>query len=341
MKILDADSRVGKLLDELKKVLERNNQEGILKDEVTRQEANATASQKPLRSDVFRFVNWLRTFENGYQLYGGAEDEENPAKPAKSQDGRGLAPKRPDEKNPDGGAGSAKPRSADRATKSDAPSAPARKPAARLKFKSTAHKVTDCSNTAPGEAQALIAAQIQKWKTCCRARPTSTLRGRGEDDSGGEGRDARSLGLRDEDDERLEQPLSKFVGVFRTDVGNDALIKEEPLKSVLKSQKSRLQDDGQPPDGVTWNDDIKFYVTPNDKIWFPDVDLDLQQRLCVIAHQGAAGHRCVAATTQSVAAKFEWTTLKADVTGFVTRCLHCMCVDGDMVPPPPGICSAR
>ncbi|RHY27429.1 hypothetical protein DYB32_006783 [Aphanomyces invadans] len=254
MKILDADSRVGKLLDELKKVLERNNQEGILKDEgkvVVDLTVKAVRPQKPLRSDVFRFVNWLRTFENGYQLYGGAEDEEKPAKPAKSQDGRGLAPKRPDEKNPDGGAGSAKPRSADRATKSDAPSAPARKPAARLKFKSTAHKVTDCSNTAPGEAQALIAAQIQKWKVSREAQggratqvvvydtptalypPTSTLRGRGEDDSGGEGRDARSLGLRDEDDERLEQPLSKFVGVFRTDVGNDALIKEEPLKVRL------------------------------------------------------------------------------------------------------------
>ncbi|ETW04755.1 hypothetical protein H310_03902 [Aphanomyces invadans] len=57
-------------------------------------------------------------------------------------------------------------------------------------------------------------------------------------------------------------------------------------QSVLKSQKNGLQDDGQPPPGVTWDDDIKFYVTPGDKIWVPDDDLDLQQRLCVIAHQG-------------------------------------------------------
>ncbi|ETW00891.1 hypothetical protein H310_06554 [Aphanomyces invadans] len=35
-----------------------------------------------------------------------------------------------------------------------------------------AHKVTDCPKTAPGEAQALLAAQMQKWKDAREARLT-------------------------------------------------------------------------------------------------------------------------------------------------------------------------
>ena len=64
--------------------------------------------------------------------------------------------------------------------------------------------------------------------------------------------------------------------------------------------------------------------------------MDLQQRLCVIAHQGASGHRRIAATTKAVADKFMWKTLVTDVEAFVRACLHCMCVDGEMVPRPLG-----
>ncbi|ETV90285.1 hypothetical protein H310_14900, partial [Aphanomyces invadans] len=38
------------------------------------------------------------------------------------------------------------------------------KPSACLPCKSLAHKVKDCWKTAPGEAQALLAALMQKWK---------------------------------------------------------------------------------------------------------------------------------------------------------------------------------
>ncbi|KAH9086321.1 hypothetical protein LEN26_020213, partial [Aphanomyces euteiches] len=62
----------------------------------------------------------------------------------------------------------------------------------------------------------------------------------------------------------------------------------------------------------------------------------LQQRLCVIAHQGAAGHRRVAATVKSVSDKFWWATLAQDVETFVKACLHRMQVDGDVVPRPLG-----
>ncbi|ETV75951.1 hypothetical protein H257_09910 [Aphanomyces astaci] len=59
-------------------------------------------------------------------------------------------------------------------------------------------------------------------------------------------------------------------------------------------------------------------------IWIPDDALDMQVRICVVAHAGVAGHRRVEATTASVADMFDWPTLKANVKNFVRACLHCM-----------------
>ncbi|RHY24862.1 hypothetical protein DYB32_008651 [Aphanomyces invadans] len=125
VKILDAESRVGKMLDGLMLALECDNQEWALYDEgkdvgdlmvkAVKPSMLQTAVKKQmqlqrnksLRTDVFRFVRWLRTFAVGYQVYGGVEDEMKP--------------------------------SAD-------------------------HKVANCPKAAPGEAEALIQAQIQVWK---------------------------------------------------------------------------------------------------------------------------------------------------------------------------------
>ena len=74
---------------------------------------------KPLRADVFRFVRWLRTFAAGYQMYGGVEDEDKPAKQAKAQDSRGYISKRPEDKKSERGAGPTKPRSQEGVARSD------------------------------------------------------------------------------------------------------------------------------------------------------------------------------------------------------------------------------
>ncbi|RHY26412.1 hypothetical protein DYB32_007631, partial [Aphanomyces invadans] len=175
IKILDAESRVSKMLDELMRALERDNQERILYKEgkvsVVKKQMQLQRN-KPLRTDVFHFVHLLRTFVAGYQMYGGVEDEEKSFKPAKALDSRDHAPKRPDGKMLDGGAGPAKLRSSNGVARPDAPLAPARKPAACLKCKSTTHKVTDCPKTTPGEAQDLLAAQMQKWKDAREVRAT-------------------------------------------------------------------------------------------------------------------------------------------------------------------------
>ncbi|ETV82617.1 hypothetical protein H257_05195 [Aphanomyces astaci] len=92
---------------------------------------------------------------------------------------------------------------------------------------------------------------------------------------------------------------------------------------------------GIPSNGVDW-DDSHFYVDPEGRIWIPDGAVDLQQRIGVIAHQGASGHRRIAATTKSASDKFVWTTLSTDVETCVCVCLHCLCIDREMVPSPLG-----
>ncbi|RHZ29993.1 hypothetical protein DYB37_011664 [Aphanomyces astaci] len=60
------------------------------------------------------------------------------------------------------------------------------------------------------------------------------------------------------------------------------------------------------------------------------------QWVCIIAHQGAAGHRQIEATTKAVRDVFASTTLEADVKTFVQACIHCLSVDGSVVPRPLG-----
>ncbi|KAF0703242.1 hypothetical protein AaE_015475 [Aphanomyces astaci] len=98
-KILDADNRVSRMLDNLMKTLEADGQEWVLHQEGKLVVGIITKAIKPaplqlavtkqlqlqrnrvLKSDVFRYVKWLRQFAIGYQLYGGM-DEEKPSQPA-------------------------------------------------------------------------------------------------------------------------------------------------------------------------------------------------------------------------------------------------------------------
>ncbi|KAH9132765.1 hypothetical protein AeRB84_020938 [Aphanomyces euteiches] len=107
-------------------------------------------------------------------------------------------------------------------------------------------------------------------------------------------------------------------------------------KSILEAQKLAFERGGSTPPGVAWSNEDSFHMDDQGRIWVPDDAVDLQRRLCVIAHQGAAGHRRVAATVKSVSDKFWWATLAQDVETFVKACLHCMQVDGDVVPRPLG-----
>ncbi|ETV93780.1 hypothetical protein H310_12344 [Aphanomyces invadans] len=96
-KVLDAESRVGRMLDDLMRVLEQDHQEWVLHQEgkivveimtkAIKPEALKTAVQKQLqlqrnkglKSDVFRYVKWLRQFSAGFQLYVGLDEVMAPA----------------------------------------------------------------------------------------------------------------------------------------------------------------------------------------------------------------------------------------------------------------------
>ncbi|RQM28206.1 hypothetical protein B5M09_013088, partial [Aphanomyces astaci] len=91
MKILDAESRVGRMLDELMRSLEQDHQGWTAVQKQLQLQRNKT-----LKSDIFRYVNWLRTFAAGHQLYVGLDDESKPSPTAKTVEApRGCRPQFP------------------------------------------------------------------------------------------------------------------------------------------------------------------------------------------------------------------------------------------------------
>jgi hypothetical protein len=112
--------------------------------------------KKPLKTDVFRFVKRLRTYAAGYQMYLGLDEDDKPPAPPKSP--------KPDA-NPKGG-NEGKPGSG--AAKPDAPKPKTGdKPRAKLgclKCGSAEHRVADCPDVKPGEAERLLEAHVKKWK---------------------------------------------------------------------------------------------------------------------------------------------------------------------------------
>ncbi|KAJ8558819.1 hypothetical protein ON010_g8630 [Phytophthora cinnamomi] len=91
-----------------------------------------------------------------------------------------------------------------------------------------------------------------------------------------------------------------------------------------------------PPAGVHWDSADELYRDERDRIWVPPGATNLQTRLCVVAHAGAAGHRGVAATLKHLNDVFIWDGMDESVRNFVDGCLHCMRVDGTKVPRPFG-----
>ncbi|KAF0750247.1 hypothetical protein AaE_006783, partial [Aphanomyces astaci] len=105
---------------------------------------------------------------------------------------------------------------------------------------------------------------------------------------------------------------------------------------IVKTQQVVVKRGETPPTGVAWNEGKNLFLDKKDRIWIPPSATDLQQRVCIIAHQGAAGHRRIEATTKAVRDVFGWSTLEDDVKTFVQACIRCLSVDGSVVPRPLG-----
>ncbi|KAH9149538.1 hypothetical protein AeRB84_007413, partial [Aphanomyces euteiches] len=187
-KILDAESRIGRMLDELMHALEQDHQEWVLTQEgkvvvdvmakaikpyalrIAVQKQLQLQKNKALKSDVFRFVKWLRQYAAGFQMYVGLDETPTPTVAPKGEAqraGRGDGGSRGD--------GRAKPYAG---AKGEGKGGTAAKPAAEkskedakpkkklgcLKCSDASHRVADCPMAAPGEAQKLLDAQLKKWR---------------------------------------------------------------------------------------------------------------------------------------------------------------------------------
>ncbi|OWY99499.1 hypothetical protein PHMEG_00029487 [Phytophthora megakarya] len=87
---------------------------------------------------------------------------------------------------------------------------------------------------------------------------------------------------------------------------------------------------------VAWEDSRNLLVNHSGKFWIPSEASDLQQRLCIIAHAGASGHRGVAASLKRLSSSFVWDTMSTDMAVFVARCLNCLSTQGSKVRRPFG-----
>ncbi|ETV67552.1 hypothetical protein H257_16283 [Aphanomyces astaci] len=74
--------------------------------------------------------------------------------------------------------------------------------------------------------------------------------------------------------------------VGEANVWVDPLIRR--LQKILGIQKAGWKAAGDAIPNVTYSVSDRYYVTVAGKLWIPDAAVDLQQRFCIIAHQGAA-----------------------------------------------------
>ena len=71
------------------------------------------------------------------------------------------------------------------------------------------------------------------------------------------------------------------------------------------------------------------------RVWIPDDASDIQIRLLVAAHCGAACHRSIQSTLHALKEGYIWTNMEADTKVFVKNCIHCLVAKaGSRVPRP-------
>jgi hypothetical protein len=102
------------------------------------------------------------------------------------------------------------------------------------------------------------------------------------------------------------------------------------IDEVIECQVDQSQEDQERYRRV----DNGTLVDEDGRVWIPDSQLDLQQRLCVVAHAGAGGHRGIQTTTDTIKERFVWSTVDTDVKRFVQECLQCLSVNGVKEPRP-------
>ena len=104
---------------------------------------------------------------------------------------------------------------------------------------------------------------------------------------------------------------------------------------VVASQEKYAAD--RPAGLVPSWDKPMLWENADGQVWIPRADRQMCKGLYAIAHQGMQGHRGHDVTLETLASRFFWKGMSADVTEFRRGCLHCLkLAEGDMVPRPLG-----
>lgn len=122
-----------------------------------------------------------------------------------------------------------------------------------------------------------------------------------------------------------------LVPVSQTKSSSFVWPREDDIRKVQRSaEKKNVKEIECGHDGI-WR-------TKKGTIWIPHDAKEVQARLMVIAHSGAAGHRAYEASLVLLEQVVWWQTIKQDLAEFINTCLHCLAMTGPhKVPRPIGM----
>lgn len=106
------------------------------------------------------------------------------------------------------------------------------------------------------------------------------------------------------------------------------------LSEIRRVQERYLTATDRLKHGLIEDTTTRVWCNAAGQVYVPDA-CSLRQRLCVLAHQGEAGHRGSDNTFRLLRERFAWDNMDSDVGTFTRQCLHCLRVRGGRKVPRP------
>jgi Integrase zinc binding domain len=126
----------------------------------------------------------------------------------------------------------------------------------------------------------------------------------------------------------------RIRGIFRAPI-SPSLASEFEWPDVSAVRNSQASATCTTPIGFEARESDSIIASSSGAAWIPIDAVDLQLRLCILAHTGAGGHRGVDCTFTAISAYFFWTTMRRNVSDFVKSFIHCLATTGGLRLPRP------
>lgn len=108
-----------------------------------------------------------------------------------------------------------------------------------------------------------------------------------------------------------------------------------PTREEIAAAQELSLGEGRAPDvPLTSTAEDGIRMDKDNRVWVPDVD-GLRLRICIVAHQGIAGHRGMTTTKKAIMKRFTWKRITRDIEEFVRKCIHCQTSTGGTRVPRP------